>query len=89
MSQLSLATEAEISARHLCFLETGRAHPSREMVQLLVTALDVSLAERNAMLLAAGYAPAYGERTLDAPEMEHVRVPHDRHSDRGAQLPMR
>jgi transcriptional regulator with XRE-family HTH domain len=73
MSQLTLAAEAKISARHLCFLETGRAHPSRDMVQLLATALDVSLAERNAMLLAAGYAPAFGGRKLDAPEMEHVR----------------
>ena len=73
MSQLALAVEAEVSARHLCFLETGRAHPSREMIQVLASVLDVSLADRNAMLLAAGYAPAYGQRGLDAPEVEHVR----------------
>ena len=73
LSQLSLATDAEISARHLCFLETGRARPSREMVHLLAGALDVSLNARNAMLLAAGYAPAYGTRTLQAPDLEHVR----------------
>jgi transcriptional regulator with XRE-family HTH domain len=73
MSQLVLAAEAEVSARHLCFLETGRAQPSREMVHLLAGALDVPLADRNAMLLAAGYAPAYAERGLEAPELRHVR----------------
>lgn len=73
MSQLTLATEAGVSARHLCFLETGRAHPSREMVETLVTALDLPLGERNPMLLSAGYAPAYGERPLGAPELAHVR----------------
>lgn len=73
MSQLALAAEAEISGRHLCFLETGRAQPSREMVHLLANVLDVSLSDRNAMLLAAGYAPAYGERNLGALELEHVR----------------
>jgi transcriptional regulator with XRE-family HTH domain len=73
MSQLALAAEAEISARHLCFLETGRARPSREMIQLLAGVLDVTLGDRNAMLLAAGYAPAYGQRDLAAPEVEHVR----------------
>ena len=73
MSQLALAAEAEVSARHLCFLETGRAQPSREMVHLLASALDVPLADRNALLLAAGYAPAYAERGLDAPELRHVR----------------
>jgi transcriptional regulator with XRE-family HTH domain len=73
LSQLALATEAEISARHLCFLETGRAHPSREMVQLLASVLDVPLGERNTLLLGAGYAPAYGERKLDASELAHVR----------------
>jgi transcriptional regulator with XRE-family HTH domain len=73
LSQLELAADAEISARHLCFLETGRARPSREMVQRLAGVLDVSLGERNAMLLAAGYAPAYGQRDLDAPDVEHVR----------------
>jgi transcriptional regulator with XRE-family HTH domain len=73
MSQLALATEAEISPRHLCFVETGRARPSREMVLLLASALDVPLRERNAMLLAAGFAPVYAERGLDAPELAAVR----------------
>jgi len=73
MSQLALATEAEISGRHLSFLETGRARPSREMVRQLATVLDVPLAERNTLLVAAGYAPVYGERALSAPELEHVR----------------
>jgi transcriptional regulator with XRE-family HTH domain len=73
MSQLTLATEAGISTRHLSFLETGRAQPSREMVQLLAGMLDVPLGERNALLVSAGYAPAYGERPLTAPELEPVR----------------
>jgi transcriptional regulator with XRE-family HTH domain len=73
LSQLALATEAEISGRHVCFLETGRAQPSREMVQLLASVLGVSLSDRNAMLLAAGYAPAYVERSLGAPEVAHVK----------------
>jgi transcriptional regulator with XRE-family HTH domain len=74
LSQLALATEAEISARHLCFLETGRAKPSREMVLLLASALDVPLRERNVLLLAAGFAPVYKETHLDAPELQGVRV---------------
>jgi transcriptional regulator with XRE-family HTH domain len=73
LSQLQLATEAGISARHLSFLETGRAQPSREMVQLLSGMLDVPLAERNAFLVGAGYAPVYGERSLGAPELAPVR----------------
>jgi transcriptional regulator with XRE-family HTH domain len=73
MSQLTLATEAGISTRHLSFLETGRAQPSREMVQLLAGMLDVPLGDRNALLVSAGYAPAYGERPLNAPELEPVR----------------
>jgi transcriptional regulator with XRE-family HTH domain len=73
LSQLGLAVEAGISARHLSFLETGRAQPSRDMVQLLAGMLDVPLAERNAMLIGAGYAPVYGERPLGAPELAHVR----------------
>jgi transcriptional regulator with XRE-family HTH domain len=73
MSQLALATDAGISARHLSFLETGRAQPSREMVQLLAGMLDVPLGERNALLMSAGYAPIYGERPLGAPELEPVR----------------
>ena len=73
MSQLALATEAGISTRHLSFLETSRAQPSREMVQLLAGMLDVPLGDRNALLVSAGYAPAYGERPLSAPELEPVR----------------
>jgi transcriptional regulator with XRE-family HTH domain len=73
MSQLSLACEAGISARHLSFLETGRARPSREMVQLLAEMLDVPLSERNALLVGAGFAPVFGERPLGAPELAHVR----------------
>jgi transcriptional regulator with XRE-family HTH domain len=72
-SQLSLALQAGISARHLGFVEIGRAAPSREMVLLLAGVLDVPLRERNALLLAAGYAPLYRETGLEAPEMEHAR----------------
>jgi transcriptional regulator with XRE-family HTH domain len=73
MSQLDLAIEAGVSARHVCFVETGRSRPSAEMVMRLTDHLDVPLRDRNALLLAAGYAPAYGQRDLDAPEMGPVR----------------
>lgn len=73
LSQLDLATRAAISARHLSFVETGRARPSREMVLHLAEELDVPLRERNALLVAAGFAPTYRERRIDAPEMEPVR----------------
>src|SRR5919201_4828286 len=73
MSQLDLALEAGVSARHLSFLETGRSNPSREMVLHLAEELDVPLRERNRLLLAAGYAPAFDERPLVAPELEPVR----------------
>ncbi len=73
MSQLLLATEAEISTRHLSFVESGRALPSREMVMHLAERLDVPLRERNALLLAAGYAPLYRERTLDDPQLAAAR----------------
>jgi len=59
MSQLDLALEAEVSTRHLSFLETGRSQPSRDMLLHLAERLDVPLRERNAMLLAAGYAPVF------------------------------
>ena len=72
-SQLTLALQAGVSARHLGFLEIGRANPSREMVLLLAGVLDIPLRERNALLLAAGYAPIFKETGLDAPEMEHAR----------------
>ena len=78
LSQLDLAIAAQISARHLSFLETGRARPSREMLVRLAEELEVPLRERNALLLAAGYAPIYVERSLEAPEMEPVRQAIDR-----------
>src|SRR3954452_20932752 len=67
LSQLDLAQEADISTRHLSFVETGRSVPSREMVLRLAERLDVPLRERNALLVAAGYAPMYRERPLDDP----------------------
>ncbi|WP_395063889.1 helix-turn-helix domain-containing protein [Paraburkholderia silvatlantica] len=73
MSQLLLATEAEISTRHLSFVESGRAMPSREMVMHLAEQLDVPLRERNALLVAAGYAPLYRERALDDPQFAAAR----------------
>ena len=73
LSQLDLALEAGVSARHLSFLETGRSKPSREMVLHLSDQLDVPLRDRNHLLLAAGFAPAYEERAIDAPEMAPVR----------------
>jgi transcriptional regulator with XRE-family HTH domain len=78
MSQLELALEAGISARHLSFLETGRSRPSAEMVLHLAETLEVPLRERNGLLLAAGYAPAYGQRDLAEPEMSPVREAIDR-----------
>ncbi len=71
-SQLGLALEAGVSSRHLSFVETGRAEPSREMVLRLANALDVPLRERNQLLLAAGFAPVYAESTLDAPALAAV-----------------
>lgn len=73
LSQLALAVDAEISTRHLSFIETGRAQPSRDMVLLLARALDVPPRRRNDLLTAAGYAPIYRETALDAPEMADVR----------------
>jgi transcriptional regulator with XRE-family HTH domain len=72
-SQLELAVEAGVSARHVSFLETGRARPSREMVVHLAEHLGVPLRERNTVLMAAGFAPAYPERSMDEPEMAQVR----------------
>ena len=73
MSQLALAVEAEISSRHLSFMETGRSRPSREMVLLLSEVLDVPPRSRNDLLAAAGYAPIYRESHLDSPEMSQFR----------------
>jgi transcriptional regulator with XRE-family HTH domain len=78
LSQLDLALEAGVSARHLSFLETGRSRPSREMVLHLSEQLDVPLRDRNQLLLAAGFAPAYTEQALDAPDMGAVREALDR-----------
>jgi transcriptional regulator with XRE-family HTH domain len=74
LSQLDLSIQADISTRHLSFLETGRSVPSREMVLHLADELDVPLRDRNRLLLAAGFAPVYGETSLDAPEMAAVRA---------------
>jgi transcriptional regulator with XRE-family HTH domain len=72
MSQLALAVEAEVSQRHVSFLELGRTQPSREMVLRLAAVLDVPLREQNALLLAAGFAPVWRERALGAPELAVV-----------------
>jgi len=77
-SQLALALQSGVSQRHVSFLESGRAKPSREMVVQLTTALDVPLRQRNAMLLAAGYAPVYRESNLGAPELTPERQAMDR-----------
>lgn len=71
-SQLRLAVDAGVSQRHLSFLESGRARPSRDLVLKLGIVLDVPLRQRNAMLLAAGFAPAYQERNLSDPELSSV-----------------
>ena len=73
LSQLSLACDAGVSSRHLSFVETGRARPSREMLLHLAEQLDVPLRARNVLLLSAGYAPAYPERALDDPALAGAR----------------
>ena len=73
LSQLDLSGEAGISSRHLSFVETGRAQPSREMVLLLSRTLDVPLRDRNELLIAAGYAPVYRQTDLASPAMAQVR----------------
>ncbi|HEX8901015.1 helix-turn-helix transcriptional regulator [Vitreimonas sp.] len=74
MSQLDLASEAGISTRHLSFVETGRAAPSREMVLQLAEHLELPLRAQNALLVAAGFAPRFGERALDDPDLAAVRA---------------
>src|SRR5262245_20189703 len=69
LSQESLALHAEVSTRHLSFMETGRAKPSREMVLLLASSLALPLREQNSLLIAAGFAPAYTETPLSSPSM--------------------
>lgn len=73
LSQLDLACEADISTRHVSFVETGRAQPSRSMLIHLAERLDVPLRDRNALLLAAGYAPVYTEHRLDDPALQAAR----------------
>lgn len=73
LSQQELALDAGVSARHLSFVETGRSRPSADMVLHLAEQLEVPLRDRNALLLAAGHAPAYAEHDLDAPELAGVR----------------
>ncbi|MGH8178428.1 MAG: helix-turn-helix domain-containing protein [Steroidobacter sp.] len=74
MSQLAFACEAEISSKHLSFVETGRSQPSREMLVRLAELLDVPLRERNAMLIAAGFAPMFKERALSDPALQAART---------------
>ena len=72
-SQLALASAAEVSQRHLSFLETGRSRPSREMVLHLARTLELPLRDQNTLLATAGHAPEYAERTLDDPDLDDVR----------------
>ncbi|HSM96356.1 MAG TPA: helix-turn-helix transcriptional regulator [Rhizomicrobium sp.] len=74
LSQLDLAGDAQISARHLSFLETGRSQPSREMILHLAEQLEVPMRERNVLLVAAGYAPIFAERALDDPALAPARA---------------
>jgi transcriptional regulator with XRE-family HTH domain len=78
LSQLALALGAEVSQRHLSFVESGRSRPSREMILRLAETLHLPLRDRNAMLLAAGFAPAYGDRPLTSPDMARTRAMIDR-----------
>lgn len=78
LSQLDLSVRAEVSTRHLSFLETGRSSPSRDMLLHLAEHLDVPLRERNTLLVAAGFAPVYAEHDLAAPELGAVRRALDR-----------
>jgi transcriptional regulator with XRE-family HTH domain len=73
VTQLELALEAGVSARHLSFVETGRSKPGRELLLRVLRRLDVPFREQNRLLLAAGHAPAFPERSLDAPELQPVR----------------
>src|SRR6266568_6286901 len=73
LSQLELSIQAAISTRHLSFVETGRSRPTPEMILKLTEQLEVPLRERNQLLLAGGYAPAYPHHGLDAPELASIR----------------
>src|SRR5262252_5919087 len=74
LSQFELAMRSAVSARHLSFIETGRARPSREMVLHLAERLDIPLRQRNRLLLAAGFAPVFNERSLDDAELAPIRL---------------
>jgi transcriptional regulator with XRE-family HTH domain len=74
LTQLDLALEAEVSTRHVSFLETGRSRPSREMIERLAKQLEIPLRERNALLLSAGFAPAFPERDLNGTELREARA---------------
>src|SRR6185369_9882486 len=74
LSQLALAGQARVSARHLSFVESGRSQPSREMIMTLAAALDVPLRDRNQLLLAGGFAPLFRETPLAEPSMAPVRT---------------
>ncbi len=74
LSQLSLSGMADVSTRHISYVENGKAKPSREMLLTLSAALELPLRERNTLLVSAGFAPVYGETPLEAPEMAHVRA---------------
>ncbi|MGW4894438.1 helix-turn-helix domain-containing protein [Kitasatospora sp. NPDC004240] len=74
LSQLQLALQADSSARHISFIETGRSRPSQEMVMRLAEHLDVPVRERNTLLLAAGYAPHYAETPLEDPALDALRA---------------
>ncbi|MCW2542430.1 MAG: helix-turn-helix domain protein [Frankiales bacterium] len=74
LSQLDLAIQTDISTRHLSFVETGRSRPTSDMILRLTEQLDVPLRERNTLLLAGGYAPAYTQHGLDEPELDNIRA---------------
>src|SRR5882672_8880470 len=74
LSQLDLACDAQISPRHLSFVETGRSTPSREMILHLAEQLQIPIRERNVLLVAAGFAPIFSERSLDDPELSTMRA---------------
>ena len=95
LSQLDLALRAEVSARHLSFIETGRSRPTSEMIIRLAQQLDVPLRERNVLLLSGGYAPAYPDNGLAGPPMsavhdaiEHVLRAHEPFPGAGHRRPL-
>jgi transcriptional regulator with XRE-family HTH domain len=77
-SQLDLSLDTGISQRHLSFVESGRSAPSRDFLSIVSEALNIPLRERNVLLLASGYAPVYGEQTIDAEQMAIVTRAIDR-----------